>query len=438
MAATDPQGSDRKGRLLKRRDQLRLSPRQALLEALRQDPGDILETVDARALRSRVRARVRAVLADHGMEPSMDELSALCARLVADVQDFGPLAFLLENESVTGIMVVGHARIYHHRGPYGTRLSPLKFQGEKHLRQVIDRLIAPLGEHVDEDRPILDLRLPDRSRLNVVIPPIAVDGSVLTVWTLHKAPLTVQNLIDYGVATIPMFEYLRASVIAGLNVLVSGMPGAGKTALLNVLCGFIPADERIVTVEQTDELVLGQEHVIRLVSRSPRPGGSPEVSMRALLVNATRMSPECLVVDQLRGGETLDWLQIMSSSWIGSLATIHAGSPPDALRRLQSLAYLAGIDTSPAAVARLIAHNLSLVVQVERLADGSRKVTRIAEVQGLEGDALTLADIFVFEQDPAAGRGKVTGVFKPTGIRPQTLDRIIDVGIQLPPQTFGP
>ena len=311
------------------------------------------------------------------------------------------------------------------------------FRDNDHVLRIIQRIVAPLGRRIDEDNPMVDARLPDGSRVNAVIPPVAIDGPSITIRKFAKDKLTVEQLVALGSMTQPMAEFLRACVASRLNIVVSGGTGSGKTTLLNVLSGFIPADERIITIEDAAELQLRQEHVVRLETRPPNPEGEGGVTIRDLVRNALRMRPDRIVVGEVRGGEALDMLQAMNTGHDGSLTTVHANSPRDAVSRLETLVMFAGVDLPAKAIREQIASAVDLIIQTSRLRDGSRKVIAVTEVSGMEGDIVTLTDIFRFEQTGLSTDGKVLGELKPTGIRPLFMPRLEAAGFKLPPQVFG-
>jgi len=302
--------------------------------------------------------------------------------------------------------------------------------------RIIDRIVAPLGRRIDESSPYVDARLPDGSRVNAIIPPLSLVGPVLTIRKFGKIPLTIENLIDFGTITPEAIEFLKACVIARLNIIVSGGTGSGKTTFLNILSGYIPDDERIITVENAAELQLRQEHVITLESRPPNIEGKGEVSIRDLVINCLRMRPDRIVVGECRGGEALDMLQAMNTGHDGSLTTAHSNSPRDTLARLETMCLMAGMDLPLRAIREQVASAVDLIVHQERMKDGSRKVVNITEVQGMEGDVIVMSDIFVFEQTGIES-GKVIGRLRPTGIRPKFVERIEAANIHLPPTIFG-
>jgi pilus assembly protein CpaF len=302
--------------------------------------------------------------------------------------------------------------------------------------RIIDRIVAPLGRRIDESSPYVDARLPDGSRVNAIIPPLSLIGPVLTIRKFAKTPLTVENMIDFGTITPEAIEFLKACVIARLNIVVSGGTGSGKTTFLNILSGFIPNRERIITIENAAELQLRQEHVVTLESRPPNIEGKGEVSIRDLVINSLRMRPDRIIVGECRGGEALDMLQAMNTGHDGSLTTIHSNSPRDTLARLETMTLMAGMDLPLKAIREQVASAINLIIHQERMKDGSRKVVNIAEVQGMEGDVIVMSDIFVFEQTGIEA-GKVIGRLRPTGLRPKFIERIEAANIQLPPNIFG-
>jgi pilus assembly protein CpaF len=302
--------------------------------------------------------------------------------------------------------------------------------------RIIDRIVSPLGRRIDESSPYVDARLPDGSRVNAIISPLALNGPTLTIRKFEKDPLTIEDLIQFGSLSAETAEFLRACVIARLNIVVSGGTGSGKTTLLNVLSSFIPDDERIITVENAAELQLRQRHVVTLESRPPNIEGKGEVTIRDLVINTLRMRPDRIVVGECRGGETLDMLQAMNTGHDGSLTTAHANSPRDTLSRLETMCLMAGMDLPVRAIREQIASAVDLIVQQIRLKDGSRKIINITEVQGMEGDVIVLSDIFSFEKQ-GIENGRIIGRLKATGIRPKFYEQIEAAGLELPPHIFG-
>jgi pilus assembly protein CpaF len=302
--------------------------------------------------------------------------------------------------------------------------------------RVIDRIVAPLGRRIDESSPYVDARLPDGSRVNAVIPPISLVGPTLTIRKFSKNPITVEQLIQFGSITNEGVQFLKACVEARLNVLISGGTGSGKTTLLNVMSSFIPDDERIITIENAAELQLRQEHVVTLESRPPNIEGRGEITIRDLVINSLRMRPERIIVGECRGGETLDMLQAMNTGHDGSMTTAHANTPRDALSRVETMCLMAGMDLPVRAIREQVSSAIDVICQQERMRDGTRKVTYISEVSGMEGDIITMTDIFTFEQT-GIDAGKVVGRIRPTGMRPKFMDKIEEAGINLPPSIFG-
>ncbi|MFP5313761.1 MAG: CpaF family protein [Actinomycetes bacterium] len=366
-----------------------------------------------------------------------DERRRLIQDVADDVLGFGPLQRLLDDEEISEIMVNRSDQIYiERRGKLV--LADTRFKSEEHLRRVIERIVSKVGRRIDESSPFVDARLEDGSRVNAVIPPLAVNGSSLTIRKFSKTPLTVQNLINFGTLTPEMAELLDACVKAKLNIIVSGGTGTGKTTLLNVLSSFLPHGDRIVTIEDAVELQIQQQHVVRLESRPPNTEGKGAVTIRDLVRNSLRMRPDRIVIGEVRGGESLDMLQAMNTGHDGSLSTVHSNSPRDAIARLETLVLMAGMDLPLRAIREQIASAVHLVIQISRLRDGSRRITHVTEVQGMEGDVVTLQDAFVF--DYAAGvdsSGRFLGKPIPTGIRPRFMERFEDMGITVSPAVFG-
>ncbi len=404
-----------------------------LLEDL--GPGETFDMARSEDLRARIDELFNQILMEENIVLARNERRRLHEQIVAELLGYGPLEPLLDDPEITEIMTVGHEKVYVERQGL-IESVPVHFESEEHLRRIIDRIVSPLGRRIDESSPMVDARLPDGSRVNAVIPPIAIDGSALTIRKFSKVPLTVQNLIDFGSATVEMMEFLRACVIAQFNIIVSGGTSSGKTTLLNILSGFIPANERIVTIENAAELQLRQEHVVRLESRPPNIEGKGEVTIRDLVINSLRMRPDRIVVGEVRGGEALDLVQAMNTGHDGSMGTLHANSPRDCIARLETMCLMAGMDLPVRAIREQIASAINLIVHGDRLRDGSRKLTRVTEIQGMEGEVVTMSDIFVFEQTGMDGQ-RIVGRIRPTGLRPKNMERIIDAGIQLPPAVFG-
>ena len=350
------------------------------------------------------------------------------------MEALGPLRPLVEDDSLTEIMVNGPEMVYVERKGK-ILLTDIRFDDEAHLLRVIDTIVSSVGRRVDARTPLCDARLLDGSRVNVAIPPVALDGPLLTIRKFSKDPYQVSDLIGFGTLTQEGASFIQACVLARANIVISGGTGAGKTTLLNVCSGFIPIDERIITIEDAAELQLHQEHVCRLESRPSDVNGEGQIRIRDLVINSLRMRPDRIVVGECRGGEALDMLQAMNTGHDGSMTTIHANSPRDALARLETLVLMAGMDLPLKAIRQQVAAAINLVIQLARLKDGSRKIVSVTEVVGMEGETITMQEIFRFEPrgaDPATG--KIVGEFALTGIRPQIIDRLFDMGIPLPPR----
>jgi len=365
------------------------------------------------------------------------EKQRIVAELVQEALGFGPITPFLEDQEVTEIMVNGPFQVYvERRGKL--ELTEVTFRDNDHVMHIIEKIVAPLGRRIDESVPMVDARLPDGSRVNAIIPPIALNGPTITIRKFFRDPLTIEDLIRFGSITPEIARFLEACVRARLNIIVSGGTGSGKTTLLNILSSFIPSDERIITIEDAAELQLRQEHVIRLESRPPNIEGKGAITIRDLVRNALRMRPDRIVVGEVRGGEALDMLQAMNTGHDGSLTTGHANTPRDMLARLETMVLMAGMELPVKAIREQIASAIDLIIHAGRFKDGSRKVTHVTEVQGMEGDVIVLQDIFVFQQTGINEQGKVVGRFISSGIRPKFIDRIEAAGIHLDPRLFAP
>ncbi|MBC7242541.1 MAG: CpaF family protein [Anaerolineae bacterium] len=398
------------------------------------DPrADILSNTEE--VKQTIEELFQSILEQENIVLSRTERMRLFDQIVDEILGYGPLEPLLEDPTITEVMVNGPKKVYIERNGKIERTN-IEFEDEDHLRRIIDRIVSPLGRRVDESSPMVNARLPDGSRVNAVIPPISLIGPVLTIRKFAKTPLQVEDLIRFGTITPEAVEFLRACILARLNIIISGGTGSGKTTLLNVLSGFIPNDERIITIEDAAELQLRQEHVVTLEARPPNIEGKGQVTIRDLVINSLRMRPDRIIVGEVRGGEALDMLQAMNTGHDGSLTTCHSNSPRDTLARIETMCLMAGMELPLRAIRQQIASAIDLIVHQERMRDGTRKVVSITEVQGMEGDVIVLSDIFTFEQT-GIENGKIIGRLKPTGIRPKFMDRIEAAGIKLPPDIFG-
>lgn len=386
-------------------------------------------------VRSTIQDLFEQVLAEENIVLSRPERQRLFEQISAEILGYGPIQPLLEDDTITEVMVNGAKNIYVERSGKITRI-PVAFESDEHVMRVIDRIVAPLGRRIDESSPYVDARLPDGSRVNAIIPPISLVGPVLTVRKFARNPITLEQLIEFGTITPESLQFLKACVESRLNVVISGGTGSGKTTLLNILSQFIPGDERIITVENAAELQLRQEHVVTLESRPPNIEGRGEVTIRQLVINCLRMRPDRIIVGEIRDEAALDMLQAMNTGHDGSMTTAHSNSPRDTLARLETMVMMAGMELPVRAIREQVSSAINLIVHEERLRDGTRKVVNITEVSGMEGDVITMTDIFVFEQSGFEG-GKIIGRLRPTGLRPKFMEKIESSGIHLPPSIFG-
>jgi pilus assembly protein CpaF len=355
--------------------------------------------------------------------------------LINDLTGFGPINPLLLDEDVSEVMVNGPNQVYCERKGKLV-LTSVQFRDNEHVMSVIDKIVAPLGRRIDESSPMVDARLPDGSRVNAIIPPLALNGPTITIRKFSKDPYRIEDLINFGTVTEEMAVFLDACVKARLNMFVSGGTGSGKTTTLNVLSNFIPDEERIVTIEDAAEIQLGQEHVISLESRPPNIEGKGAISIRDLVRNSLRMRPDRVIIGEVRGGEALDILQAMNTGHDGSLATGHSNSPRDMIARLETMVLLAGVDLPIKAIREQISGAIDVIIQQTRLKDGTRKIVNITEVQGMDGEVIVLQDIFSFKQEGLNSEGKIIGRLVPTGVRPKFYERLEASGIHIPASVF--
>ncbi len=404
---------------------------------------ELLSQIDLEKLTSleelRARAQVREVI--QGLIVKLDtplsagERDRLSREVVNEVFGLGPLEPLLQDTTTNDILVNTYRKVYVERGGVLEKTN-VAFKDEAHLSHIIDKIVSQVGRRVDESSPMCDARLADGSRVNVIIPPLAVDGPILSIRRFGRIPIGAEQLIANRTVTAPIFEVLKAAVRAKLNIVISGGTGAGKTTLLNVLSGYIGDSERIITIEDSAELQLQQEHVVRLECRPPNVEGKGAVRQRELVINALRMRPDRIIVGEVRGEEALDMLQAMNTGHDGSMTTIHANAPRDAIARLETMALMSNLNLPEKALRQQIASAIALMVQISRLSDGSRRITYVTEITGMTGDVVAMQDIFVFEKLGIDASGRALGRFKATGVSPKFADKLKVSGIHLPPSTF--
>jgi len=382
-----------------------------------------------------IEALFTKVLAEENLLYTRAVRARLLDWVIADILGYGPLEPLLREPSITEVMVNGYDTVYVER--HGkVEKTKVVFENEAHLMRIIDRIVAPLGRRVDESSPMVDARLPNGYRVNVIIPPLSLSGPMLTIRKFAQTPYTAQDLVANGTLSSQLVNFLRASVEARINIVISGGTGSGKTTLLNVMSAFIPNHERIITIEDIAELQLKQEHIGRLEKRPSNVEGKGEVSIRQLLINSLRMRPDRIIVGEARGGEALDMLQAMNTGHDGSMTTIHSNSPRDTLRRIETMVLMAGLELPLRAIREQVSSAIELIVHMERLRDGTRRVVHVAEVQGMEGETILMQDLFLFDQT-GIQNGRVIGSLKATGLRPRFAEKFAINNIELPADIFN-
>ena len=424
----------------KRRNPVIDELRQRVHRELIEDLGPLLydKRLTENELRKKVQEQVQSAMAQEVTPLSAADRVDLVQDVTDDIVGYGPLERYLNDDDVTEVMVNGPHSIYVERRGRIDRVGA-SFVNEQHLRRIIDKIVSQVGRRIDEAQPLCDARLPDGSRINAVIHPLAIGGPFLTIRKFSRDPLQVSDLIDYGTIDERSAKLLEACVAGKLNIIVSGGTGTGKTTTLNVLSSFIPADERIVTVEDAKELQLHQEHVLAMESRPANIEGKGQVTIRDLVRNSLRMRPDRIIVGEVRGGEALDMLQAMNTGHDGSLTTVHANTPRDALSRIETMTLMAGFDLPIRAIREQMASAVDCIVQLSRMRDGSRRVTHITEVQGMEGEVITVQDVFLFDHGMGQDDdGKTMGRLKSTGVRPRFTEKLADAGIHLGADVFVP
>ncbi|UWR03235.1 CpaF family protein [Ruegeria conchae] len=412
--------------------ELKSTLHEALLERLNLS---VIEKVEKDVLRREVAGVVGGALSQTGRPLNTEDFNRIVEELLDEILGFGPLEPLLADPTINDILVNGYQTVYVERSGLLERV-PVRFRDEKHLLRVIDKIVSKIGRRVDERQPWVDARLEDGSRVNAIIRPCSIDGPSVSIRKFAQSKLTMEKLVANGALNDAAARFLQSLVYARLNVLIAGGTGSGKTTMLNALSSYIDHGERVVTIEDAAELQLQQEHVVRLETRPPSPSGDGQVIQRDLVRNALRMRPDRIIVGEVRGAETFDMLQAMNTGHDGSMTTVHANSARDSLGRLEQMVTMTGIEFPAAAIRSQIASGLHFIVHLSRLADGSRRVTSISEITGMEGEIITMQDIFVFQKKGRAENGEVLGQFVPTGIRPKCYDMLTAAGVDLEPETF--
>lgn len=441
-------------RIEKEKIEVQTEGRQSAKEVKKEDPlGDvksiihkkIIQRIDTgmlgkedeeKKLNSEIADIVEETLREKELHFSRTERQTMVDYIIDESIGFGPISKHLLDEEVSEIMVNGPDQVYVEKNGR-LEMVDTHFEDNQHVMRIIEKIVSPLGRRIDESSPMVDARLPDGSRVNAIIPPLALNGPTITIRKFAKKPLQVGNLISYGTLTSDMAIFIEACIKARLNIVVSGGTGSGKTTTLNILSSFIPDDERIVTIEDAAELQLRQEHVVRLESRAANIEGKGAITIRDLVKNSLRMRPDRIVIGEVRGGEALDMLQAMNTGHDGSLTTGHANSPRDMLARLETMVLMAGMDLPVRAIREQISSAVDIIIQQNRMKDGSRKITHITEVQGMERDVIILQDIFLFKESGTDEKGKIIGHFTATGIRPKFMDKLINTRVPLPNNLFN-
>jgi pilus assembly protein CpaF len=395
-----------------------------------------LDRLDRDVVVETIRGLVRELLAAESIPLNVEERDKLILQVLDEIFGLGPLQPLMEDPTIDDILVNTADKVYVERAGR-LELTDVRFQSDRHLLQVIDRIVSSVGRRIDDTSPMVDARLPDGSRVNAIVPPLAIDGPHLSIRKFHDDGLSAQDLVRLGSLSEPMLQFLEMVVKARLNVLISGGTGAGKTTLLNVLSSFIPENERVVTVEDSAELRLRQTHVVRLETRMANVEGAGAIPQRMLVVNALRMRPDRILIGEVRSAEAVDMLQAMNTGHEGSLTTLHANSPRDALSRLETMVAMASLNLPDRAVRIQIANAIDIIVQISRMSDGTRRIKQIAEIVGMEGDVITMQEIFTFEQTGVDSDGRVIGRLRPTGIRPRCMDRLKAYGFEMSTDAFS-